>query len=54
MTKVFFSLGPGFKRRLIMTGTPVANRPYDLWAQIFFLDQGAALGTEVHGFQARS
>lgn len=51
MTKVFFSLGPGFKRRLIMTGTPVANRPYDLWAQIFFLDQGAALGTEFADFK---
>jgi SNF2 family DNA or RNA helicase len=51
MTKVFFALGPGFKRRLIMTGTPVANRPYDLWAQIFFLDSGAALGSEFSDFK---
>jgi SNF2 family DNA or RNA helicase len=51
LTKVFFSLSPGFKRRLIMTGTPVANRPYDLWAQIRFLDEGAALGREFLAFK---
>jgi SNF2 family DNA or RNA helicase len=51
ITKVLFGLGPGFKRRLIMTGTPVANRPYDLWAQIFFLDSGAALGSEFADFK---
>ena len=27
LTKAFFELAPGFTRRLIMTGTPVANRP---------------------------
>ena len=36
-----------------MTGTPVANRPYDLWAQIYFLDGGAALGTGILRLQAR-
>jgi SNF2 family DNA or RNA helicase len=51
ITKVFFSLAPGFKRRLIMTGTPVANRPYDLWAQIKFLDNGAALGNDFLEFK---
>jgi SNF2 family DNA or RNA helicase len=51
IAKVFFSLGPGFKRRLIMTGTPVANRPYDLWAQIRFLDDGAALGPDFSMFK---
>ena len=30
-----------FVRRLIMTGTPAANRPYDMWNQIRFLDGGA-------------
>ena len=33
IAKVFFDLAAGFKRRIIMTGTPVANRPYDIWAQ---------------------
>jgi SNF2 family DNA or RNA helicase len=51
LAKVLFSLAPGFKRRLIMTGTPVANRPYDLWAQIRFLDDGAALGREFTAFK---
>lgn len=51
ITKVLFSLAAGFKRRLIMTGTPVANRPYDLWAQIRFLDDGAALGREFTAFK---
>lgn len=36
----FHSLATGFTRRIIMTGTPVANRPYDLWSQIKFLDNG--------------
>ena len=29
-----------------MTGTPVANRPYDLWSQIHFLDGGTTLGSD--------
>ena len=36
-------LREGFVRRLIMTGTISANRPYDLWNQIRFLDGGQAL-----------
>lgn len=46
LTKAFFELAPFFKKRVIMTGTPVANRPYDIWSQIFFLDMGASLGTD--------
>lgn len=44
LTQAFFELAQFFKRRVIMTGTPVANRPYDIWAQIFFLDSGKSLG----------
>ncbi|MBK7686470.1 MAG: DEAD/DEAH box helicase family protein [Rhodocyclaceae bacterium] len=51
LTKAFFELAPLFKKRVIMTGTPVANRPYDLWAQIFFLDGGASLGTDFKEFK---
>lgn len=36
LTKTYFELAPLFQRRIIMTGTPVANRPYDIWAQIYF------------------
>jgi SNF2 family DNA or RNA helicase len=45
-------LAEGFTRRMILTGTPVANRPHDIWAQIFFLDQGRALGRSFKEFEA--
>ena len=38
-------------KRLIMTGTPVANRPYDYWSQIYFLDFGERLGTNFDTFK---
>ena len=46
-------LSSGFVRRLIMTGTPVANRPYDLWSQILFLDEGKSLGTNFSNFKQK-
>lgn len=51
LTKDFFLLAPLFKRRVIMTGTPVANRPYDIWAQVFFLDFGESLGKDFDSFK---
>ncbi len=51
ITQCFLELAPQFKKRLIMTGTPVANRPQDLWSQIYFLDQGRALGDDFAGFR---
>lgn len=51
LTKTFFELSTHFKKRVIMTGTPVANRPYDIWAQVFFLDQGKSLGTDFSSFK---
>lgn len=51
LTQDFFSLAPLFKIRIIMTGTPVANRPYDLWAQVFFLDHGKSLGSDFNSFK---
>ena len=53
IARVFFDLAPGFKRRVVMTGTPVANRPYDVWSQIFFLDQGKALGSDFKTFKSQ-
>ncbi len=38
-------------RRIIVTGTPVANKPIDLWAQFFFLDGGKLLGNDFSEFQ---
>ncbi|MCY3734985.1 MAG: DEAD/DEAH box helicase [Gemmatimonadaceae bacterium] len=52
--RALHALAPKFTRRVIMTGTPVANRPYDLWSQVFFLDQGEALGTSFASFKCRA
>lgn len=51
LTQDFFELSQLFKIRVIMTGTPVANRPYDMWAQIYFLDQGNSLGDSFEIFK---
>jgi SNF2 family DNA or RNA helicase len=52
VAKVLFALSSSFCRRVIMTGTPIANRPFDLWAQIYFLDHGASLGDNFGLFKA--
>ena len=49
----FHSLAQGFTRRVIMTGTPVANRPYDIWSQIKFLDGGEAFGDSFSAFKSK-
>ena len=43
LTRVFLDLAPIFTKRVIMSGTPVSNRPHDIWSQIKFLDHGASL-----------
>ena len=51
LTKAFLDIAPQLKRRVIMTGTPVANRPFDVWSQIRFLDQGKSLGDNFKSFK---
>lgn len=51
LTQTFFELSKKFKKRIIMTGTPIANRPYDIWSQIFFLDHGKSLGENFYEFK---
>ena len=46
------ALGPLLTRRVIMSGTPVANRPYDIWSQVYFLDGGESLGSSFSSFKA--
>ena len=53
ITQAIHVLGPLAARRYIMSGTPVANKPEDLWAQYFFLDRGATLGATFEEFQAQ-
>ena len=52
LTQDFFAISQLFKIKVIMTGTPVANRPYDIWAQIFFLDNGKSLGVDFTEFKS--
>ena len=51
ITQDFFELSELFKIRTIMTGTPVANRPYDIWSQVYFLDHGQSLGNNFDDFK---
>ncbi len=53
LTRIFLDMASSFERRIIMTGTPAANRPYDIWAQIKFLDGGEALGDTFATFRQR-
>ena len=54
LTKIYFELSSLFKKRVILTGTPVANRPYDIWAQIYFLDSGKSLGNKFSDFKSKT
>lgn len=45
------SLLPGFKRRLILTGTPMPNTMIDLWTQIYICDFGERLGRTVTAYR---
>lgn len=40
-------------RRYILSGTPVANKPTDIWAQFYFLDKGESLGKDFKAFKKR-
>jgi SNF2 family DNA or RNA helicase len=50
-TKAILALRAHAARRYILTGTPVANKPEDLWSQMLFLDDGESLGTSFEDFQ---
>lgn len=39
ITKIIFEIAENANRKLIMSGTPVANRPYDLISQLAFLEK---------------
>lgn len=53
VTKALLELRDEAKRRYILTGTPVANKPEDLWSQVFFLDNGDTLGQTFEEFRER-
>jgi len=51
-TRGVLSLRSYAARRYILTGTPVANKPDDLWSQMYFLDDGLSLGATFAEFQS--
>jgi SWI/SNF-related matrix-associated actin-dependent regulator of chromatin subfamily A-like protein 1 len=53
VTRAVHALRHHAARRYIMSGTPVANKPEDLWSQYFFLDDGDTLGQSFEAFRAR-
>lgn len=52
LTKTFLDFSLLTKRRLILTGTPIANRPQDIYSQIYFLDNGYHLGDNFKEFKS--
>lgn len=46
-------LVPLFRRRYIMTGTPVPRSMMDLWSQIYILDEGDSLGNNFYKFRRK-
>jgi SNF2 family DNA or RNA helicase len=53
LTRVMHLLRPLASRRYILTGTPVAEHPDDVWSQIYFLDGGKLLGKNYWSFITR-
>lgn len=41
------------QKRIIVSGTPVANKPADIWSQFYFLDQGNLLGKDFSEFKSK-
>lgn len=42
---------PHFKRRYILTGTPIPKGYLNLWPQMYIVDQGRCLGNTITGFR---
>lgn len=53
VTKAILNLRNDAARRYLLTGTPVANKPDDLWSQMYFLDGGERLGVSPEAFKTR-
>jgi SNF2 family DNA or RNA helicase len=53
VTEAVLQLRASASRRYILSGTPVANKPDDLWSQFYFLDDGDSLGTTLAEFRKR-
>jgi SWI/SNF-related matrix-associated actin-dependent regulator of chromatin subfamily A-like protein 1 len=52
-TKAVLTLRNLTKKKIIITGTPIANKPEDIWSQFFFLDDGKLLGNDFNEFRKK-
>jgi SNF2 family DNA or RNA helicase len=50
-SEAIFSIKDFALKKIIISGTPVANKPIDLWSQYYFLDNGILLGKDFNVFQ---
>ena len=51
VTRTILGLRNLVEKRIIITGTPIANKPDDIWSQFFFLDGGRLLGVGYPAFK---
>ena len=51
--QALFDISSLSEKRVIISGTPVANKPFDLWAQYFFLDGGKLFGDDYESFKSK-
>lgn len=49
--KAIMNMVPKFKRRVILTGTPIPKGYLNLWPQMYIVDQGRSLGQTVTGYR---
>jgi SWI/SNF-related matrix-associated actin-dependent regulator 1 of chromatin subfamily A len=52
-TKAILSIKDNALKKIIITGSPVANKPLDLWSQFYFLDNGLLLGYKYSEFEKK-
>lgn len=53
VTKTILALGMLAEKRIIITGTPIANKPDDIWSQFYFLDGGKLFGDDYSSFKKK-
>jgi len=51
ITQALLSIKDIFVKKIIITGTPIDNRPADIWSQYYFLDDGKTLGSDYNEFK---
>ncbi len=49
--EAIFSLKDLSVKRIIISGTPIANKPEDIWSQFYFLDGGITFGEDYEAFK---